>query len=452
MPNPGVFHGAPLRFLEARLPGYFTAACEGYGTEFLAEVQREYFKIWKPNAVVDEQLTDEEIEQILANDAEDEDDLLVKPVQEDDETLEAFDARMEEFSEAKKRVAVKCGQMDRWFQYRFRKAQESNMKDSETFRRLMAKLTGTDTGPGRRRPAYVIWARDNAELIEGLLRDYWMKKLNLKDEASIRLEVIEKEFAKLSEDQQKSCADEALAEFSKSCSQGVLGAPRSAILFWASDNYAAVDSLVAGEVAETQKAVKFLKKGSSAYVAVRQEVVKRAFDSLSTEEKKQWSDTAKSEHEARVEKWNKEKNLPFPQDPESLQKCINGISNFLTPILEGVHEATGWCFSLFSGGPEPVDKGRLNTVALHIGKSAGPVQMTFGAAFHPQIKQSFNPLFGKFLKRTYSVVECRRRALDSSSQNRLADGVEDTTFAVVYDSVDDRATGDGSESQKSTPV
>ena len=43
-------------------------------------------------------------------------------------------------------------------------------------------------------------------------------------------------------------------------------------------------------------------------------------------------------------------------------RAIEAIARFVQPVLEGIFLRTGWPVSLFAGGPEPADGGRLNLV------------------------------------------------------------------------------------------
>ncbi|KAK7018813.1 SERTA domain-containing protein 3 [Paramarasmius palmivorus] len=420
MPNPGVFHGAQLRLLEMRLPGYFAAAREGWGVDYISQVQRDFFKVFKPGTPDNFDPTNEEMLAAIEAEAEESDELLVEPVR-----------------ERSPRARKTFSQMDRWFPYRFRKSQEANMKESDVYRRLLSKLTGMDVSAGRRRPPYVLWARENAGLVEELVRER-MKLKHLKDEDALRRGVVDSAFTKLPAEEQIAWVKEAQKEFAKESQDGFLGAQRSPQMMWAVQNSPVVDQLVGAAVAEKQAVLKFEKKGEDAYVAIRQDVVRREYEKLADSVKQSWVKKAKEEQEERVKKIKKEKNAPFPTDPESRQKSIERISPFVTPILQGMAEATGWNFTLVAGGPEPADGGRLNMTAIHIGTTVGAVPLTFGAAFRPQIKQLFNPLFAKFLNQSFSVAECQRRALKSRSMPCLSDLLDDSSDVVIHERVDDR--------------
>ncbi|KAK7017499.1 SERTA domain-containing protein 3 [Paramarasmius palmivorus] len=370
---------------------------------------------------------------------------LVEPVRKEIEVVEEFLKRLEEFKELKKVVGAKIDQVERWMRYRYRKQQELDMKESDAYRKLLSKLTGLDMGPGRRRAAYVEWGHANPELVDDLVRNHLSSKM---DERVLRAAAIQEGWSAVLPEDQESWNEKALSRFKEDCEAGIVGASYPGYLLWAHRHSLEVDQRMKVAVTENAKACKYVKKGSDSYIAVRQEVVKREFSKLSKEDQQKWRDVAEVNHQNRVAEYNKLKAAPYSTAPEDRQKAIERLGVFMTPILEGVSEATGWNFSLFGGGPEPLDGGRLNTMALHVGVTAGPVPSTFGGLFRSQIKQSINKLFGAFLKKCFSVAECRSRALASTGLPRGVDE-EDPTHTIVRDTIEDQ--GDRGEPSSSLP-
>jgi len=43
-------------------------------------------------------------------------------------------------------------------------------------------------------------------------------------------------------------------------------------------------------------------------------------------------------------------------------RCIQNLTKFVQPILDGICAVTGWKVSLIAGGPEPSQGGRLNMI------------------------------------------------------------------------------------------
>jgi hypothetical protein len=91
--------------------------------------------------------------------------------------------------------------------------------------------------------------------------------------------------------------------------------------------------------------------------------------------------------------------------------------SFAQPLLDLICEYTGMKASLFVGGPEPADGGRINIIkwvvispipsiltllhSMHSGTSAGAIKATFGESERTAIKQVVVPLFSRFLKECY---------------------------------------------------
>ena len=45
-----------------------------------------------------------------------------------------------------------------------------------------------------------------------------------------------------------------------------------------------------------------------------------------------------------------------------ISRVLEGLTKLVQPILDLLAEHTGWKMSLFAGGPEPADAGRLNMI------------------------------------------------------------------------------------------
>ncbi|KAK7020167.1 SERTA domain-containing protein 3 [Paramarasmius palmivorus] len=426
-------HGARLAYLESKVPEYFAAVQGGYGPEFLALVVAGYLRRFRPDKGEEYEPTAAELAAIDDDNAEDEE-WLIEPIRKEDEVVEKFLERLEEFKQLKKVVASKIDQVERWMRYCYRKHQELKMKESDAFRKLLTKLTGLETGPGRRRVPYVEWGRANPELADELVRNHLSSK---NEETTLRANAIAEGWSAIPATEQDNWNQKALNRFEKDCSDGILGAPYPGYLLWAQRYSLEVDQRVQVAVAENARTQKYVKKGADAYVAVRQGVLKQEFAKLSSEDQQKWREVAQENHNERVAAYNQLKAAPYSRAPEDRQKAIERIGAFMTPILEELSEATGWNFSMFGGGPEPADGGRLNTVALHIGLTAGPVSSTFGGLFRPQIKQTINNLYG--------VAECRSRAMPNPGLPREAEE-EDPTHRIVHDTIEDQG-GRGDTSQ-----
>ncbi|RDB23228.1 hypothetical protein Hypma_009709 [Hypsizygus marmoreus] len=145
---------------------------------------------------------------------------------------------------------------------------------------------------------------------------------------------------------------------------------------------------------------------SKQLASIRIKALSHVFNALTAEEKRDWANLAEEEHRLAVEAFEQRMKNPFPSDPASRQNCIEGLIKLITPVLDLIRDATGWKVSLLAGGPEPADGGRLNIISIHSGSISGNVKMNFGRAERESYKNTIVPLFGRFLKKCYTVEEC----------------------------------------------
>ncbi|KDR66329.1 hypothetical protein GALMADRAFT_232569 [Galerina marginata CBS 339.88] len=183
---------------------------------------------------------------------------------------------------------------------------------------------------------------------------------------------------------------------------------------WAKANKSAVDGAFA-----------IANKGSSlksgrVNIAVRQETARALFRGLPDFDQQYWSLKANQEHRRLIQDWEETISRPASTDPEARQKCIDGITAFMQPILDLVFEFTGMPTTFMMGGPEPADGGRLNIISLHSGSIKGPVKMNFGEAEHAGYKENIVPVFSKFLRKCFTLEDCKAAALPTNATPLLA--------------------------------
>ncbi|KJA13066.1 hypothetical protein HYPSUDRAFT_209854 [Hypholoma sublateritium FD-334 SS-4] len=167
-------------------------------------------------------------------------------------------------------------------------------------------------------------------------------------------------------------------------------------------------------------------------IGLRTKIYKEQYDELDAEEKEEWEAKAQEQYDAAMKRISDLLTLPASNEPEDRQKVISHIPSFAQPILDLIAEYSGWKVSLFAGGPEPADGGRLNTISVHSGTTCGQVKMTFGRAERKPIRDNVLPIFGSFLKKCWTVEECRGWAL-SSSTSSLAALAEANDGGVTFD-------------------
>lgn len=114
--------------------------------------------------------------------------------------------------------------------------------------------------------------------------------------------------------------------------------------------------------------------------SIRETMVREMYGALSKENKAHWEREAKEEYTAAVAKWTRDLDAPpstAPADRQryvatssylshsnvsASQRCIQGLVQFIQPILDLVRDSTGWTASFIAGGPEPAHEGRLNVI------------------------------------------------------------------------------------------
>ncbi|KAF8190124.1 hypothetical protein BJ912DRAFT_850288 [Pholiota molesta] len=155
--------------------------------------------------------------------------------------------------------------------------------------------------------------------------------------------------------------------------------------------------------------------------ALRMRVYKEGFEELTQDERKEYERKAIEEHTEAVATIEEALNAPPSQSPNDRQRILGGLPSFIQPILDLITDHTGWKATLLVGGPEPADQGRLNVMSFHSGETPGNVKMNFGRSERRAYKEYVMPVFGNFLKKCYTVEECRAAALSDSTTVSLAE-------------------------------
>ncbi|KAF4563419.1 hypothetical protein AB1N83_010866 [Pleurotus pulmonarius] len=94
--------------------------------------------------------------------------------------------------------------------------------------------------------------------------------------------------------------------------------------------------------------------------------------------------------------------------PQAYAEAIETIGAYFNAFSQALGEITGWRFTLLAGGPNPVNGGRIRTIAVHHGENhAG---LSFGEAM-PDARSAMGTAFGSFLRGVYTPSECAARSL-----------------------------------------
>ncbi|KAK7027462.1 hypothetical protein VNI00_015207 [Paramarasmius palmivorus] len=452
MPNPGAFQGIQLSFLEGELPGYRQARQDGVGPEFLADVVRRFmlqFPIAKgPNY----QPSQQELDAVDLDQPYPE---LKEPTQPEGMSDEDYEQLLEEWQKLKDAEAFKIKQIQRWFHYRFLNAtnvKHGGPKEPDGIDELLTSLTGRSAHPPRRRPAWAVFATENATTLEAKV------KLRVKEEQEAEAA---RENGESTEDRntvdkvpEKTVKDSVHADAYGSLSDsGTASQPNEASKSAQQptngkkgDDKKDKDGK-GGKVADGKQ--KNTKKSNRNYLRIRQQVIRDEFVKLSKTEQDKYFVMAKKQHDEAVLKWKAEKAKAMPTDPESHQRCIDRITSFIQPILAGLTEATGWPCTLIAGGPEPADNGRLNMLSVHSGETKDPTPLNFGTVNRVLYQKNVVPAFTQFLLRMFTPEDCRAMALENAGPS-VATMVGDEATVDRIEAFGE-PVGDLASSSKMTP-
>ncbi|KAF8201854.1 hypothetical protein BJ912DRAFT_843261, partial [Pholiota molesta] len=155
-------------------------------------------------------------------------------------------------------------------------------------------------------------------------------------------------------------------------------------------------------------------------VGLRTQVYKEAYEKLDEDEKAEWEAKATIQYEEALKSFEQSLTAPPSTKPEDRQRVIGGLPKVAQPILDMIADYTGWKVTLIAGGPEPADSGRLNMISMHSGTTSGLTPMNFGRSERGPYKTFLVPVFANFLKKCYTVEECRAAALPIEHES-LAD-------------------------------
>ncbi|KAG6834688.1 hypothetical protein H0H93_008024, partial [Arthromyces matolae] len=186
---------------------------------------------------------------------------------------------------------------------------------------------------------------------------------------------------------------------------------------WAAlpDNRTRVDNLVRERSAFV---------GPKDRAGLRTKVVSEVFKTLPIAEQKEWEDVSRADHAVAMKEWERLTKGEPSSTPADIQTYIEAAVPFMQNVIDMVTRLTGMKGTFLLGGPEPADGGRLNVISIHSGHTSGNVKMNFGVSEREAYQHHILPIFGKFLKKCYTMDECRARAIGSSAAS-LASVIED---------------------------
>ncbi|KAK7018820.1 SERTA domain-containing protein 3 [Paramarasmius palmivorus] len=419
MVNPGAFTGSRLTFLHSHIEAYGVAVQEGWVKDFVADLARRYHKRYPASLEHNKEPTEEHLASVN-DDAPDPETMF--PIRKANQSEEAFQEVVREHENLKSITNYRVAQIARWMKYHYDKSRGIKSKDNP-FSKLMNRLTGSSVEePKRKARTYDLWAKGHPERVDELVATR-MEELRLMAE-----DVVDADETAVVDGEMSKGADGGsdLSEDDKEPEKGE------------EDSGSQSDKAEKGKKPKKakrgKKKGKFVKKGKKAFVRVRQEVIKKEYDSLSPEDKKSWEDAVQEDWDKRVAEHKASLDRGFSTEPQARQDCIARLPSFIQPILNGITEATGMHCTLVVGGPEPADMGRLNVVSFHSGETLSNPAMNFGEACQEGYRNLLIPLYGSYLRKCFTIEECKSRALPKSALS--LEGVLMGELGVNFDALD----------------
>ncbi|KAG6915064.1 hypothetical protein DXG01_013654 [Tephrocybe rancida] len=126
-------------------------------------------------------------------------------------------------------------------------------------------------------------------------------------------------------------------------------------------------------------------------------VVSELFNGLSPKVQEEWKAVSREQHGL------------------AIADCIEATIPFMQQILDLVLKLTSMKTTFMFGSPEPVDGGRLNVISIHSGHMPGDIKMNFRASKQEYHQKVIVPVFSRFLKKCYTIEDCRARALPQAT-------------------------------------
>ncbi|KAM6489701.1 hypothetical protein JOM56_014724 [Amanita muscaria] len=208
MPNPGAFNGSRKAFLQEQMGAYKVAIQGNYAADFLANIQRRYFKHYPIDLPHDEEPCPEHLERV--DDSRPDPDVVIPDL---DSMSEEEYAKMKEQQEI---ILFRKAQIKRWMVYHYAKECDLPSKESgalDPYSLLLHKLTGVGVSKPRKKAAYNVWAKTQAELIEEKAKgEVTRSNLKAKDLANICCQIMRRLFHALPPEEQKEWESQAMED------------------------------------------------------------------------------------------------------------------------------------------------------------------------------------------------------------------------------------------------
>ncbi|KJA13978.1 hypothetical protein HYPSUDRAFT_209087 [Hypholoma sublateritium FD-334 SS-4] len=144
------------------------------------------------------------------------------------------------------------------------------------------------------------------------------------------------------------------------------------------------------------------------HAALRSAVYKELFEELPQDEQQEWLERAEREHQDAIQKADGALKSEPSLTPEDRQRIIECLHQFTQPILDLIADHTGEFPPLLIQLPRLA---HLYLYSVHSGVTSGSVKMNFGRSERVAYKETIIPIFARFLRKCYSVQDCRESLL-----------------------------------------
>ncbi|KAK7042098.1 hypothetical protein R3P38DRAFT_2511411 [Favolaschia claudopus] len=192
----------------------------------------------------------------------------------------------------------------------------------------------------------------------------------------------------------------------------------------------------------------------------RAQVARQVFSELPESERAAIADRAKQEASDARAAYTAALKSPPSQSAAARQKCIDGLPDFVAPILQGINQHTGLHVTLLVGGPIPEFGGDIRTVHLSYGRNRTALAQHWPQWDKARFSENVSKFMIEYLHTAYSK-SCRHNKMTSlaythdhlaaqdCAQSALA--APDLTGAAYTISADANNEDDESDSDSSDP-
>ncbi|KAF7969170.1 hypothetical protein HWV62_28178 [Athelia sp. TMB] len=197
---------------------------------------------------------------------------------------------------------------------------------------------------------------------------------------------------------------------------GVTNPPQRARQGWQQFMHERNDDAVGPAVAAlwAEKQARGLTPEDKNNMAYRAEIARDLFKKLSSSEQATYAANAKRDKEAAVKKYKKDVEEALSKtnrSPAQRQLCLQNVAAFMSPIMQGLKDMTGYNWVLLGGGPDPQHGGDISTVHLNAGFNLSHVPMYWRQWDEKRFDDSVVSFFKEYLDTCFSADDCAGAAL-----------------------------------------